>query len=145
MISGRHGAISARKWTAPEMSDAAGRLGLYADMLERSRRMLEHANQQEWDALIQQRARFVADVEKLRREPSVECLAAAERRQCAELLEEILEHDRAIRERLDARCAELSQLIGNSRRQQALVRAYNQGQGKLSQRMRPVSGGEGHT
>ena len=127
------------------MSDASGRLDLYADMLVRSRAMLESANQQEWDALIQQRARFVADVEKLRREPETDGLTEQERRHCAELLEEILEHDRAIRERLDARCEELSQLIGSSRRQQALMRAYNQGQGKLSQRMRPSPGTEGRT
>ncbi|MCK0714776.1 flagellar protein FliT [Chromohalobacter sarecensis] len=127
------------------MSNASERLDIYEDMLERSRAMLESARHQEWDALIQQRARYVADVEALRRGPRGEQLNAQERQYCARMIEEILEHDRVIREQLDARCEELTQLIGSSRRQQALVRAYNQGQGTLSQRTRPSQGTEGRT
>lgn len=127
------------------MSNASERLDIYENMLERSRAMLESARHQEWDALIQQRARYVADVEALRRGPQGEQLNAQQRQYCARMIEEILEHDRAIRDQLDARCEELKQLIGSSRRQQALVRAYNQGQGTLSQRTRPSRGAEGRT
>ncbi|MCK2043929.1 hypothetical protein BTW10_12360 [Chromohalobacter japonicus] len=127
------------------MSNASERLDIYENMLERSRAMLESARHQEWDALIQQRARYVADVETLRRAPQGEQLSEQDRQYCARMIEEILEHDRVIREQLDARCEELTQLIGNSRRQQALVRAYNQGQGTLSQRTRPSRGTEGRT
>ncbi|GAB3349650.1 MULTISPECIES: flagellar protein FliT [Chromohalobacter] len=127
------------------MSKASERLDIYENMLELSRAMLESARHQEWDALIQQRARYVADVETLRRAPQGEQLNAQERQYCARMIEEILEHDHAIRDQLDARCEELTQLIGSSRRQQAVVRAYNQGQGTLSQRTRPSRGTEGHT
>jgi|GEM_PF-229717 len=127
------------------MNDASDRLNIYEDMLERSRAMRESAHHQEWDTLIQQRALYVDDVETLRRMPRGDRLNAQERQYCARMIEEILEHDRAIRDQLEARCEELTQLIGSSRRQQALVRAYNQGQGSLSQRTRPSRGTEGRT
>ncbi|MCI0508784.1 flagellar protein FliT [Chromohalobacter marismortui] len=127
------------------MKHASDRLGIYEDMLECSRAMRESAQQQEWDTLIQQRARYVDDVEALQRMPQDGRLNAQERQYCARMIEEILEHDRAIRAQLDARCEELTQLMGSSRRQQALVRAYNQGQGTLSQRTRPSRGSEGRT
>ncbi|MCK0744849.1 flagellar protein FliT [Chromohalobacter nigrandesensis] len=127
------------------MSNASERLDIYEDMLERSRAMLESARHEDWETLIQQRARYVDDVEVLRRTPQSDRFNAQERQYCARMIEEILENDRVIRDQLDARCEELTQLIGSSRRQQALVRAYNQGQGTLSQRTRPSRGTEGRT
>ncbi|GAB2798048.1 hypothetical protein GCM10027040_25800 [Halomonas shantousis] len=118
------------------MQTPAELLTIYEALLAQSKAMLESARRQEWDQLIQQKSRYVVDVERLRSLESDCQLAGEELDAKAELLTGILENDGEIRRRLEARRDELSDMLGNSKRQRALSQAYNQGLGNISTRIR---------
>ncbi|MHB0774127.1 flagellar protein FliT [Halomonas sp. WWR20] len=118
-------------------------LSLYEGLLTQSQAMLESARRQEWDQLIQQKSRYIVDVERLQSMESNCSLDDEARVIKMDLLVGILENDGEIRRYLEARRDELSDMLGNSRRQRALSQAYNQGQGNMSSRIRARH--EGHS
>lgn len=96
----------------------------YVHLLTRSRHMLQAARDADWPTLIGQESQYAMQIEKLAKHDTGVDLDAAHRTRKAELLEKILENDLEIRERLIERRDELSKLMGASRRQQTLSRAY---------------------
>ncbi|WP_110687220.1 flagellar protein FliT [Salinicola aestuarinus] len=114
----------------------------YAELLEVSTRMLGYAEQQEWEALVQCEARYLVELDQVRALDAVTQPSDAEKREKLALLERILEQDARTRELLDARREELSQLLGDSRRQQAVSQAYHGGVSHMASRNRTVTADE---
>ncbi|WP_445001201.1 flagellar protein FliT [Halomonas mongoliensis] len=85
----------------------------------------------EWEALVEQESRYLVQVERIRRMDAQQSLSGERAAHKATLLEQILEQDMEIRQCLVARRDELGRLIGNSRRQQSLNRAYGAQQGAI--------------
>ncbi|MCE3025873.1 flagellar protein FliT [Salinicola sp. DM10] len=108
----------------------------YRELLEVSSVMLGYARSQDWEALIQQEARYAVELDRVRVIGASGSLSESERQDQLQLLEQILTQDAETRRLLDARREELSQMIGNSRRQQALGQAYQGGRGGVSTRLR---------
>ncbi|WIX34795.1 flagellar protein FliT [Salinicola sp. JS01] len=108
----------------------------YRELLEVSSVMLGYARSQDWEALIQQEARYAVELDRVRVIGASGSLSESERQDQLQLLEQILTQDAETRRLLDARREELSQMIGNSRRQQALGQAYQGGRGSVSTRLR---------
>lgn len=99
----------------------------YERLLQRSARMLGWAREGEWANLVQEESIYVVAVEDLKR-LEVDCeMDRANLQRKADLLERILEQDAEIRQRLESRRDELSELIGNTRRRRDLSRAYRAG------------------
>jgi flagellar protein FliT len=93
--------------------------------------MLTLARSGEWEALVEQESRYLVQVERIRRMDAQQSLSGERAARKAALLEQILEQDMEIRQCLVSRRDELGRLIGNSRRQQSLNRAYGAQQGTL--------------
>jgi len=104
-------------------------VGAYESLLERSTRMLATVRAADWDGLVDQETQYVVQVERLRRLDAEQPLDDHHAALKAALLERILEQDLEIRQRLIARRDELDRLIGSSRKQLALSRAYGPQQG----------------
>ncbi|MCP1314800.1 MULTISPECIES: flagellar protein FliT [unclassified Halomonas] len=104
-------------------------LDTYHELLERSAQMQILASTEQWAELIEQRTHYVMLVDKLRELDESVALDETGRTRKAELLERILEHDVDIRRRLVTRRDELGKLIGVSRKQRDLHRAYAPQQG----------------
>ena len=96
----------------------------YEALLARSGRMLDCVRRQDWDALMDEEAHYLVDVEQLSSREQDTALDPSQRARKAELLERILEHDLEIRRCLVARRDELAGLIGTSRRKRDLRRSY---------------------
>lgn len=112
------------------MTAASEVLAGYEQLLQRSARMLAWAREGDWAHLVQEEAVYVMAVEDLkRREEDCEFDRDGLVRK-ADLLERILEQDAEIRQRLEMRRDELSDLLGNSRRRRDLNRAYRAGGGQ---------------
>ncbi|WFF42777.1 flagellar protein FliT [Salinicola endophyticus] len=108
----------------------------YRELLEVSNVMLGYARSQDWEALIQQEARYAVELDRVRLIGDQGGLSESERQDQLQLLEQILSQDAETRRLLDARRDELAQMIGNSRRQQAVGQAYQGGRGGISTRLR---------
>ncbi len=104
-------------------------LGAYESLLERSTTMLASVRAADWDALVDQEAQYVVQVERLGRLDAEQPLDDRRAARKAALLERILEQDLEIRRRLIERRDELDRLIGSSRKQLALSRTYGPQQG----------------
>ncbi|WP_106420103.1 flagellar protein FliT [Salinicola tamaricis] len=101
------------------MAEHESMVARYRELLEVSSTMLGHARSQDWEALIQQEAlRGRAGWVRLIGDPG--SFSESERQAQLQLLEQILTQDAETRRLLDARRDELAQMIGNSRRQQAV-------------------------
>lgn len=96
----------------------------YETLLARTRLMLESAHDANWPALIDQEGGYVMQVERLARLDAELQLDEDHQARKAQLLEQILENDLEIRERLIERRDELGELIGTTQRQRNLRRAY---------------------
>ncbi|MBE0488992.1 MAG: flagellar protein FliT [Halomonas sp.] len=105
-------------------------LSAYESLLANSTQMLASVRSADWDSLVEQELQYVVQVDRLKRLDAEQPLEG----QCADrkaaLLESILEQNLEIRQRLIERREELRQLIGSSRRQLALSRAYGPQQGE---------------
>ena len=86
--------------------------------------MLDCVRRQDWDALMDEEAHYLVDVEQLSSREQDTALDPSQRARKAELLERILERDLEIRRCLVARRDELAGLIGTSRRKRDLRRSY---------------------
>lgn len=104
-------------------------LAAYESLMQATRRMLVSAEAGDWEALIEQEADYLVRVERIKRMDAQQPLDDGAAARKAVLLEQILEQDLEIRRRLVERREELGRLIGSSRRQQALSRAYGPQQG----------------
>lgn len=114
------------------MTAASEVLAGYERLLHRSARMLSWAREGEWANLVQEESVYVVAVEDLKR-LEVGCEMDRDNLQRkADLLERILEQDAEIRQRLESRRDELSELIGNTRRRRDLSRAYRAGGGQAA-------------
>lgn len=107
-----------------EPSCPAGLLAAYANLLERSSRMLACMHRQDWFSLVEEQSRYVIEVESLSKAEGNLDLSENERERKAALLERILEQDIEIRRGLLERREELQKLIGVSQRKRDLVRSY---------------------
>lgn len=107
-------------------------LAAYCTLRETSARMLALARSGEWEALIERESRYLVQVERIRRMDAQQSLSGERAERKAALLEQILEQDMEIRQRLISRRDELGELIGSSRRQQALNRAYGPQRGPIA-------------
>lgn len=99
-------------------------LAAYESLLNASQSMLATARAADWGALVEQESDYLVRVERIRRMDAQQRLDDAAASRKAALLERILEQDMEIRRRLVERRDELGRMIGSSRRQQALSRAY---------------------
>ncbi|MEC9483731.1 MAG: flagellar protein FliT [Halomonas sp.] len=106
------------------MTAASEVLAGYEQLLQRSSRMLAWARQGEWAHLVQEEAVYVVDVDNLRRLETGCALDPVGMQRKADLLERILTQDAEVRQRLEVRRDELSELLGDSRRRQKLSQAY---------------------
>ncbi|SDN88137.1 flagellar protein FliT [Halomonas shengliensis] len=108
----------------------------YEALLLQTRRMLEATDRQEWETLVSYESDYVLQTRRLRRLDETVPLTDAHRRRKAELIEHILENNLRVRDRLVVRRDELGELIGTTRRQRNLSRAYG---------VQPVSTAHLHT
>lgn len=104
-------------------------LSAYQSLLDTSSDMLALARAADWGALVEQESEYLVQVERIRRMDAEQSLDESRAAHKAALLEQILEQDMEIRRHLVARRDELGELIGSSRRQQAVNRAYGPQQG----------------
>ena len=117
----------AAKGGAVEGVTAAEVLASYELLRQHSARMLTWAREGDWAHLVQEESTYVMAVEDIkRREQGCEFDRDGLVRK-ADLLECILEQDAEIRQRLETRRDELSELLGNTRRRRDLNRAYRAG------------------
>lgn len=96
----------------------------YEALLARSGRMLDCVRRQDWDALMEEEAHYLVDVEQLSNRERDTHLDTTQQARKALLLEGILERDLEIRRCLVARREELAGLIGTSKRKRDLRRSY---------------------
>ena len=87
--------------------------------------MLKAACEADWEALIDLQGTYLTEIETLRQlEDAPVTLDDAGRQRKAELLEQLLEQDREIRQRLNDRRDELTSMILDSKHELALTRTY---------------------
>lgn len=112
-IKSRSGALSAEQV-----------LLAYEALLARSGYMLDCVRRHDWDALVEEEAYYLVDVEQLSTRERDTVLDAAQQARKALILERILDRDLEIRRCLMARREELAGLIGTSQRKRDLQRSY---------------------
>lgn len=116
--------------SAPHRLHQQDLLAAYEALLECSEKMLKHAREADWEALIDLQSTYLAQVETLHRfEDQQMILDQRASARKAELLEQLLEQDQEIRRHLTDRRSELTQMISGSRQQLALSRTYRFYQG----------------
>ncbi|MDI5922828.1 flagellar protein FliT [Halomonas sp. LR5S13] len=101
----------------------------YEALLSRTRLMLDSARDADWPALVDQESTYIMQVKQVAKLDAERHLDANQRARKAEILEQILENDLEIRERLIERRDELGKLISASQRQRNLRHAYGVGKG----------------
>ncbi|MCQ3828344.1 flagellar protein FliT [Microbulbifer elongatus] len=106
------------------LSSPAAILAGYAALLARSSRMLAYVHARDWFNLVEEQTSYAIEVETLANAESEFELNDHERKRKMELLEQILEQDLEIRQRLEQRQNELHELIGTNTRKRDLSRAY---------------------
>lgn len=110
---------------AVESASATDILAGYESLQQRSARMLGWAREGDWAHLVQEESSYVMAVEDLKRREQGCQLDQHGLIRKADLLECILEQDAEIRQRLEARRDELSELLGSTRRRRDVNRAYH--------------------
>lgn len=118
------------------MANVSSVIDRYRALCELSRRILMLAQAHAWDELIASEAEYALELDRIRGLDRAQVLSAHDRVEKRALLETILKQDSETRQLLDARRDALSQLIGSSRRQQALSKAYHAGRGNIASRLR---------
>lgn len=101
-------------------------LAAYANLLARSTRMHAWVREHDWFNLVEEQTCYAIEVDAIARaEAQIELDDHALKRK-ADLLEQILELDLDIRQRLRDRQEHLQSLIGSSQRKRDLSRTYGQ-------------------
>ncbi|MCL4410687.1 MAG: flagellar protein FliT [Gammaproteobacteria bacterium] len=115
--------MGARAHLKPVM-DGGDVIESYQRLLKFSNNMLAHARKDDWAALIESEMVYVAEVEKLQNYEIDAMLDEGQQEQKLELLEQLLEQDKEIRERLLARRQELEKLISSASQKKKVEDAY---------------------
>lgn len=121
------------------MSSVSPLIERYRRLRDVSRTMLSLARDQQWESLIQHEAEYVVELDRVKVLDSELALSEPERVEKLILLESTLQQDAETRRLLETRRDELSQLIGSSRRRQALGQAYRAGRGTIASRLRSMT------
>ncbi|TDO16763.1 MULTISPECIES: flagellar protein FliT [Halomonas] len=101
-----------------------GLLDAYERLLARTRLMLDLARDANWPELLNQEIVYLKQVEQVASRDNAQALDTEQQARQASLLEQILENDLEIRQRLINRRNELGKLISASQRQRNLSHAY---------------------
>ncbi|HSH47429.1 MAG TPA: flagellar protein FliT [Halomonas sp.] len=99
-------------------------LDAYAALHQQLKEMLALAERHEWEALKERESAYLQRIHQLADLDAQATLNPAQQAHKRELLENIVSGEKAVRRRLSARRDELGELIGLSRRQRNLSRAY---------------------
>lgn len=95
----------------------------YERALELSREMLEHADAGQWEQLIALEHDYLYEINRLRTQDTI-TLDSNRQEHKKEILAQLLTNDQRLHTLLQQRLADLGDLIGKSRVQQQVSRAY---------------------
>ncbi|WP_221931508.1 flagellar protein FliT [Aliidiomarina halalkaliphila] len=115
--------MGARAYLKPVM-EGEEVLASYRRLLGFSETMLSHARRDDWTALIDSEVQYVAEVDRLQKYEMEAMLNEDQQAAKLELLEQLLEQDREIRERLAQRRAELEKLLTSASQKKKVDEAY---------------------
>ncbi|MTV40779.1 flagellar protein FliT [Duganella radicis] len=99
-------------------------LSVYAAMAELTEQMVQAASRSDWDALVQLEQRCAAHVQVLRAQEPQQPMTGAERERKIELIRQMLNADRQIRDLTMPWMAQLSKLINSTGTERRVVTAY---------------------
>lgn len=109
--------------------DVRTHLALCESVARATDRMLQAARGADWDALVTAEQACALLVDRLRHDPVTASLDAEERARKAALIRRMLANDREIRDITRPELARLDRLLGPSRREAELRRAYGPASG----------------
>jgi flagellar protein FliT len=99
-------------------------LSVYAAMADLTEQMVQAATRSDWDALVLLEQRCAAHVQTLRDQESPLPMTGAERERKIELIRQMLNADRQIRDLTMPWMAQLSKLINTTGTERRVVSAY---------------------
>jgi flagellar protein FliT len=99
-------------------------LSVYAAMADLTEQMVQAAKRSDWDALVLLEQRCAAHVQTLREQEPQEPMSGAERERKIELIRQMLNADRQIRDLTMPWMAQLSKLINATGTERRIVTAY---------------------
>lgn len=115
--------MGARAYLKPVM-EGEEVLESYRRLLGFSETMLYHARHDDWAALIDAEVNYVSEVDRLQKYEMEAMLSEEQQDAKLDLLEQLLEQDREIRERLAQRRAELEKLLTSASQKKKVDEAY---------------------
>lgn len=99
-------------------------LSVYAAMADLTEQMVQAAQRSDWDALVLLEQRCAAHVQTLREQEPQQPMSGAERERKIELIRQMLNADRQIRDLTMPWMAQLSKLINATGTERRIVNAY---------------------
>lgn len=99
-------------------------LSVYAAMADLTEQMVQAAKRSDWDALVLLEQRCAAHVQTLRAQEPPQPMGGAERERKIELIRQMLNADRQIRDLTMPWMAQLSKLINATGTERRIVNAY---------------------
>ncbi|RZT09030.1 flagellar protein FliT [Duganella sp. CF402] len=99
-------------------------LSVYAAMADLTEQMVQAAKRSDWDALVLLEQRCAAHVQTLREHEPPQPMSGAERERKIELIRQMLNADRQIRDLTMPWMAQLSKLINATGTERRIVTAY---------------------
>ena len=99
-------------------------LSVYAAMADLTEQMVQAASRSDWDALALLEQRCAAHVQALREQEVLQPMSGAERERKIELIRQMLNADRQIRDLTMPWMAQLSKLINSTGTERRVVNAY---------------------
>jgi flagellar protein FliT len=99
-------------------------LSVYAAMADLTEQMVQAAKRSDWDALVLLEQRCAAHVQTLREQEPQEPMSGADRERKIELIRQMLNADRQIRDLTMPWMAQLSKLINATGTERRIVTAY---------------------
>ena len=99
-------------------------LSVYAAMADLTEQMVQAAKRSDWDALVLLEQRCAAHVQTLRAQEPAQPMSGAERERKIELIRQMLNADRQIRDLTMPWMAQLSKLINATGTERRVINAY---------------------
>jgi flagellar protein FliT len=99
-------------------------LSVYAAMADLTEQMVQAATRSDWDALVLLEQRVAAHVQALREQEPQQPMRGADRERKIELIRQMLNADRQIRDLTMPWMAQLSKLINSTGTERRVVNAY---------------------
>ena len=99
-------------------------LSVYAAMAALTEQMVQAATRSDWDMLVLLEERVAAHAQSLRAQPAAAPMRGAERERKIELIRQMLNADRQIRDLTMPWMAQLSKLISTTGTERRVVNAY---------------------